>query len=409
MTQHLQTKRSDIVNLGSLRADRVICAYENQSLATDSSYAVSRLLAHVMESLAAANKLTDFIALSPNGSTIAGVDNRSMDLNAFSRIGSRVMNSRMVRSIRPHAPIESSLPYQRATTAFASLGSRVDERTIVFAATMTVVLAARKRFPQAKIAYWVQGMPRLGQESLASRAVNSADIVIAPSNALYRDLFQLICRDRFAPPVWVLHNSIDRSNFTSISDDDKANTRSEWQLKPTDYVIAHVGRAPEKGIQVIESALTLSRNLHQDIVLVSAGGQSPGRRRISEHAEVLETGRVTPNQLNRIYQVADLGVVPSVWWENCPLALIEMMSIGLCTIGSRTGGIPELIEHGLNGMIVDAPNDVVEWAKMIDSLIADPDACKRMGTAARQSVAENLCEQRYLKQWEFVLNSLIAV
>jgi glycosyltransferase involved in cell wall biosynthesis len=258
------------------------------------------------------------------------------------------------------------------------------------------------------VIYWVQGMPRLGQEAYASRAVNLADAIVAPSRALYQDLFQLVCRDRFAPPVWMIPNSIDRSQFKPESADAILATRQRLGIADDQIAIMHIGRAPEKGLQVIQAALATG-NFTKKLVLVSAGSATKRRRQLAERTEVIEVGRVTPGELNQIYQACNFGVVPSVWWENCPLALIEMMSLGLCPIGSRVGGIPEMIEHGETGLIVDSPNDAQAWADAIETLSTNDSLRQTMADQAKRTTPAKFDQERSLSKWREVLKTVSGI
>lgn len=61
-------------------------------------------------------------------------------------------------------------------------------------------------------------------------------------------------------------------------------------------------------------------------------------------------------ELNRIISEAKISVCPSEWYENCPFSVIESISFGTPVVGSRMGGIPELIEEGKTGELFEAGN-----------------------------------------------------
>ena len=76
---------------------------------------------------------------------------------------------------------------------------------------------------------------------------------------------------------------------------------------------------------------------------------------------------------------SDIFVLPSFHGEGCPNALLEAMGAGLPVIVTPVGGIPDLVQHGLNGLIVE-PEDVTSLEKAIRSLVNDPFLCAAMGT-----------------------------
>jgi glycosyltransferase involved in cell wall biosynthesis len=77
-------------------------------------------------------------------------------------------------------------------------------------------------------------------------------------------------------------------------------------------------------------------------------------------------------------------VVPSEWYENNPLSVLEAFALGRPVVGTRIGGIPELVE-GDRGLCV-APGDARALSVAIRELAADRARAERMGRAARRYV-----------------------
>lgn len=73
--------------------------------------------------------------------------------------------------------------------------------------------------------------------------------------------------------------------------------------------------------------------------------------------------------------------------EGLPVSILEAMSSGLPVIATRHSGIPEAVEHGVQGLLV-AEHDIDGMAQAIVTLASDPGLCARMGLAGRQRVAE---------------------
>jgi glycosyltransferase involved in cell wall biosynthesis len=82
---------------------------------------------------------------------------------------------------------------------------------------------------------------------------------------------------------------------------------------------------------------------------------------------------------------ADLCVVPSVWAEAFGLAALEPMASGVPVIASRTGGIPEVVEDGVTGLLVE-PGDEEALARALRRLLDDPGERGRMGANGRLRV-----------------------
>ncbi len=80
-------------------------------------------------------------------------------------------------------------------------------------------------------------------------------------------------------------------------------------------------------------------------------------------------------------------VVPSEWYENAPLTVLEAFACGKPVIASRLGGLPELVRDGETGLLF-RPGDVDELRAAIERLAADPGSIAALGRQARQR-AEN--------------------
>jgi glycosyltransferase involved in cell wall biosynthesis len=78
-------------------------------------------------------------------------------------------------------------------------------------------------------------------------------------------------------------------------------------------------------------------------------------------------------------------VVPSEWYENAPMSVLESFAHGKPVIGTRIGGIPELISEGENGLLVQ-PGAKEDLRAAVGHLWADRSAQERMGRNARLMV-----------------------
>jgi glycosyltransferase involved in cell wall biosynthesis len=110
---------------------------------------------------------------------------------------------------------------------------------------------------------------------------------------------------------------------------------------------------------------------------------------------------------------SDIVVAPyrnTIGPSDYPLALMESMSTGTCVVGTRVGGIPELIEDGVTGRLVKS-DDVHGLSEVLNELLATPEVCKQMGKNARQRV-KNLYSidkiaGRYLNLYKKIIKKAI--
>ena len=130
-----------------------------------------------------------------------------------------------------------------------------------------------------------------------------------------------------------------------------------------------------------------------ELVLVGTGPlEAKLRRRASaDKSAVCFLGNVPHGQLVRVFQDADIFVLPSLY-EGHPKALIEAMAAGLPVIGTRVPGIQELIHHGETGYLCGTSSKEIQNA--IRRVSADFRLRRKMGRQARAHVAEHFSIHR---------------
>jgi colanic acid/amylovoran biosynthesis glycosyltransferase len=152
-----------------------------------------------------------------------------------------------------------------------------------------------------------------------------------------------------------------------------------------------VGRlSPEKGQEFLLEALALLKSRGRAVQLRFVG-DGPDRawleRRASElgiAADVEFTGWVDPTKIATLYTETDICVLSSLA-EGLPVVLMEAMAMQVPCVAPRITGIPELIEHEVNGLLF-ALADVEDLSRQIETLLASPELRERMGVAARARV-----------------------
>jgi glycogen synthase len=151
--------------------------------------------------------------------------------------------------------------------------------------------------------------------------------------------------------------------------------------------VVFVGRlAPQKGVRTLVEAARLLKTPGAQVLLV---GDGPQRSTLEEEIQrqgvgdmVHLFGFVPHDLVPAVLTHADLLVLPSLY-EELGTILLEAMWVGVPIVASRTGGIPDIIDDGVNGLLV-APGDPQVLARTVDYLLADPDLARRLGEAARE-------------------------
>ena len=149
-----------------------------------------------------------------------------------------------------------------------------------------------------------------------------------------------------------------------------------------------VGRFdPRNGLKHMLRAFTLLRERREDVRLVVLGdGPLRGvyERLVPAglRADVLFTGRV--DQLRPRYLASAEILCAPCQLASFGMVLLEAMSAGVPVVASRNSGFERLMEHGLQGFLIDPPDDEREFAAALNLLLDDLELARRMGAAGRQ-------------------------
>jgi glycosyltransferase involved in cell wall biosynthesis len=167
-----------------------------------------------------------------------------------------------------------------------------------------------------------------------------------------------------------------------------------------DY-IAYSGRfGAEKGIELLIAA---AREAGLPLHLAGDHTWMSGILNTASDATQF-VGRLDRAGLDSFYRQARFLVMPTLCFETFGLVAAEAMSHGLPVIASRIGGLPEVVEDGVTGLLVK-PGDSVELVKAMKFLWENPDLCRKMGRAARSKAMReyngDLYYQRLMSLYEY--------
>jgi glycosyltransferase involved in cell wall biosynthesis len=124
-------------------------------------------------------------------------------------------------------------------------------------------------------------------------------------------------------------------------------------------------------------------------------------------ARVHFVGSVSLQELIRLYSSADLLVLPSVWRESYGLPVAESMASGVAVLASDCGGVPELVDKGVTGLLVPRLN-VDALTNAMRDLLSDVERLRQMGHAARQRAERLLTWDRSAERLERVYLDLVG-
>jgi len=165
------------------------------------------------------------------------------------------------------------------------------------------------------------------------------------------------------------------------------------------YAIYFGRISPEKGILTLLKAM--KRVSDFQLLVVGEGPQREELERFSAEngmGNVSFLGYKDGDNLRQLVAQAAFVLLPSEWYENSPLVTYEANALGKPVLASNIGGIPENIEPGETGMLVE-PGNVDQLADRIQYLAENKSLCSTMGRNGRQKV-ERTCAGHYDKLME---------
>lgn len=176
-------------------------------------------------------------------------------------------------------------------------------------------------------------------------------------------------------------------------------------------VVAFAGQLiPEKGVQTLLEAVNdlVAAGAPPFKVLIAGEGWQGGQLRRYCHEMALDCveflGQI--DWVSRLFESADIVVVPSEWEEAFGFTVAEAMAAGACVLASDAGGIPEVVgRNGTAGVLFRRGDRADLKAKLVE-LLADPDRRRRIGAASRQRVDREFSLARMVRDYLRVYQEL---
>lgn len=189
----------------------------------------------------------------------------------------------------------------------------------------------------------------------------------------------------------LLENAIDTEEFARTRD--ARTAKAHLGLDPDRLVIGAVGRlSAEKGFDILIRAVDqlVRDRLDVDLVILGDGADHGALRRLAEELGLADRVHLLgyrPDVLEW-YQAMDVFALSSLR-EGLPNVVLEAMAVGTPVVATRVAGVPRLVRHEVNGLLVE-PNRVAELAAALARVGRHTELRTRLGQAGRATV-----EQRY--------------
>lgn len=165
----------------------------------------------------------------------------------------------------------------------------------------------------------------------------------------------------------VLHNGIDTKKFSKISNSEKTKLKMELGFGDQKVFVWCSQDRPQKGLHLILDVWKKVYASNTNIVLLVIGCNP------KEKMEgVVYLGRIPNDELPKYYQASDCYLFPTLCQEGFGLSLIEALHCGNYCIASAMGGVPEVLQYGKLGKLIENPHFVSEWEGAIEEFLKKP-------------------------------------
>lgn len=176
--------------------------------------------------------------------------------------------------------------------------------------------------------------------------------------------------------VKLLYNGIDLSEMKKqLSKEEKEAIKRQYNINNDEKVIIYTGRLmPEKGVkELLQAYIELSKEKNNIVLLIAGGARQINKNKSNFINEIHELSKKSKNkvvfaghipykQLYKIYSIADIQVVPSIWEEAFGLTVIEGMNYKIPIIVTNSGGIPEIV-HKNYELMVNRDSNIIQNLK----------------------------------------------
>lgn len=247
----------------------------------------------------------------------------------------------------------------------------------------------------------------LGDDALLTTAIRygieKSDVVTAVSTSLKDQTLELIQPNQ---TIETVYNFVDEREYYPR---DGRELREAFGIEPDEKVLVHVSnfRKVKHVPDVINTFIKTRKYVKSKLLLIGDGPEKHEAMQLAKQTpygeDILFLGK--QENLAELYAMADLKLLMSEK-EAFGLVLLEAMACGVPGIGTRIGGIPEVICHEKNGYIVEL-GDTDQAAHHAISLLLDDEKLQLFRKRAIQSVQDRFHSEKIVEQYEALYEKVV--
>ena len=167
--------------------------------------------------------------------------------------------------------------------------------------------------------------------------------------------------------IEILHNGIDNKRFYKLDERNKTLYKKRFNVSDKKIFVWCSQDRPKKGLHIVLEAWKKVYKKHKNIELWIIGCDSK-----SKQEGVTYFGKIPNDNIATYLQTADCYLFSSLCQEGFPLSLTEALHCGCYCIASSMGGVPEVLQYGKLGKLIENPHFVSEWEGAIEEFLKKP-------------------------------------
>ena len=243
-------------------------------------------------------------------------------------------------------------------------------------------------------------------EWLERRALSRLDAIIFVSEGQRKRLESFGIRGRKS---WVVHNAIS-VNSTGTTDKRK-EIFEEFGIPSNATMVVSAGRlSPEKGHRFLVEAIGMLKGSINNTHFVFCG-DGPCQKELGKQSKELGISEICHfvgfrRDIDEIFQAMDLMVLPSLT-EGLPNVVLEAFACAKPVVATAVGGVPEIVEDGINGILVPKERPDL-LADAIKDCLAIPDKRRAMGEAGYQKVKSEFTFESQTQKLETIYDEVLS-
>lgn len=291
---------------------------------------------------------------------------------------------------------------------FASIVKQVDSPNILVWGAIKTLPWLRRLLPNRHITF----AQRHYDYPLSHSYYDYCDTVIMQTRGQVRQGFHRL--QRLNPFVVVIPNGVELEIFTPAAANEKQSLRQKYGIPIERFVVLFPSKlAPYKGTRYLLRWIEHCVDDAPELFFLVVGDmhhsmpsfhKNESEKLLGTYSNVQWLRGLPRHQMPEVYQLADACLMPGLWREGFSMALCEALASGLPVIASNGGSYPEILKHGINGILCSQEKLFCEGLQAMRNLATDPNLVQRIGRNARVYAESRLSREKVLTNFDKFLN-----